>query len=58
MLKYETHRSQADRWTVIGALDIVTEAALFVIPIYVVAALKMSVWLKVVVVCAFGIRLP
>lgn len=42
----------------ISALDMITEGALFFISIYIVTGLGMSFYLKAIVVCAFGIRLP
>ncbi|KAI4112533.1 MAG: hypothetical protein LQ345_006332 [Seirophora villosa] len=46
------------RWDIIGAIDIVTEVALFAMAILLVKDLKMSISRKVFVVLAFGLRLP
>jgi hypothetical protein len=46
------------RWQFIGALDIVTEAALFLLSLYLVWGIQMSIKSKAIVVCAFGCRLP
>lgn len=46
------------RWQVVGALDIITEAALFLISVYLVWGIQMSMKSKAIVVCAFGCRLP
>ncbi|OCK77180.1 hypothetical protein K432DRAFT_127387 [Lepidopterella palustris CBS 459.81] len=46
------------RWQAIGALDIVTEFAIFFISIYLVAGLNMGIRSKAIVVGAFSARLP
>ena len=46
------------RWQIIGAFDVVTEAALFGMAIFLVQGLRMPLRLKVFVVGAFAIRLP
>ncbi|KAL9013964.1 MAG: hypothetical protein Q9173_001362 [Seirophora scorigena] len=46
------------RWDIIGAIDIVTEVALFAMAILLVKDLKMSISRKGFVVLAFGLRLP
>jgi hypothetical protein len=53
-----TCNSQYSRWIYIGAVDIVTELAIFAMSIYLVAALKMSLKMKATVVTAFALRLP
>jgi hypothetical protein len=50
--------SQFARWQFIGALDIVTEVALFAISLYLVWGIQMSRGSKSIVVAAFGCRLP
>lgn len=46
------------RWQFIGALDIMTEVALFCMSVYLVYGLQMSMKSKAIVVGAFGVRLP
>lgn len=46
------------RWQIIGALDGVTELALFAMAIYLVLGLRMNLQLKAFVVSAFAFRLP
>jgi len=46
------------RWQFIAALDIVTEAALFAISLYLIWGIQMSMKSKAIVVTAFGCRLP
>jgi hypothetical protein len=46
------------RWQFIAALDIVTEAALFAISLYLIWGIQMSLKSKTIVVTAFGCRLP
>jgi len=46
------------RWKFIGALDILTELALFSISVYLVWGLQMALKSKSIVVAAFGCRLP
>lgn len=46
------------RWQFIAALDIVTEAALFSISLYLIWGIQMSMKSKTIVVTAFGCRLP
>ncbi|KAF2112670.1 hypothetical protein BDV96DRAFT_580187 [Lophiotrema nucula] len=46
------------KWKAIGALDIITEFAIFLISVYLVAKLNMKTKSKVVVVAAFSARLP
>lgn len=46
------------RWQIVGALDGVTELALFVMAIYLVLGLRMNLQLKAFVVAAFAFRLP
>lgn len=46
------------RWKLIGAFDIATELALFVMAIYLVVDLRMPFQLKAFVVSAFAFRLP
>ncbi|RDW80955.1 hypothetical protein BP5796_05653 [Coleophoma crateriformis] len=47
-----------ERWKSIGAIDVITEAALLVIPIFLLMQLQMSLRLKSVVFIAFGVRIP
>jgi hypothetical protein len=47
---------QFARWEVIGTLDIVTELALFLMAIYLVHGLQMSLKAKAIVVAAFAAR--
>jgi hypothetical protein len=46
------------KWQAIGALDIITEAAIFLISIYIVARLNMKTTSRIMVVAAFSARLP
>ena len=46
------------RWKLIGAFDIATEIALFLMAIYLVVDLRMPFHLKAFVVTAFAFRLP
>jgi hypothetical protein len=46
------------RWQFIAALDILTEASLFSISLYLIWRIQMSIKSKTVVVIAFGCRLP
>jgi hypothetical protein len=46
------------RWQFIGALDMITELSLFLISVYLVWGIQMSMKSKAIVVCAFGCRLP
>jgi hypothetical protein len=46
------------RWVYVCALDILTEASIFAMSIYLVANLQMSLRMKATVVFAFAIRLP
>jgi hypothetical protein len=46
------------RWKVICAFDIITEAALFLISIYIVFDLQMSFKRKAIIVTVFGLRIP
>ena len=46
------------RWKYVCALDIITEASIFAMSIYLVAGLQMSWKMKATVVLAFAIRLP
>jgi hypothetical protein len=48
---------QFPRWEVIGTLDIVLEFALFLMAVYLVKGLQMSLRAKAIVVAAFGSRL-
>ncbi|RDW69830.1 hypothetical protein BP6252_08850 [Coleophoma cylindrospora] len=48
----------AERWKAIGAIDVITEAALLVIPIFLLMRLQMSFRLKSIVFIAFGVRIP
>jgi len=50
--------SQFARWQFIGALDVITEVALFAISVYLVWSIQMSRNAKSLVVGAFGCRLP
>jgi len=50
--------TQFARWAFIAALDMATEAALFIISVYLVWGLQMSMKSKAIVVCAFSCRLP
>lgn len=47
-----------ERWQFIAALDILTEAALFSISLYLIWGIQMSLKSKTIVVTAFGCRLP
>jgi hypothetical protein len=49
---------QYKKWQAIGALDIITEAAIFLISIYIVARLNMKTTSRIMVVAAFSARLP
>lgn len=51
-------RLQWPRWQAIGAIDIITEGAIFLIAIYLVAPLHMRMRSKVTVLTAFSARLP
>ncbi|PSN74811.1 hypothetical protein BS50DRAFT_567591 [Corynespora cassiicola Philippines] len=46
------------KWQAIGAIDIVTEAAIFFISIYLVAGLNMRRKSKILVIAAFSARVP
>jgi hypothetical protein len=46
------------RWQFIGSLDIITEAALFALSLYLVWGVQMNLNSKSLVVAAFGCRLP
>jgi hypothetical protein len=46
------------RWQFIAALDILTEAALFSISLYLIWGIQMSLKSKTIVVTSFGCRLP
>jgi len=46
------------RWQVVSAFNIITEATLFALSIYLVAGLHMSMAKKSMVIIAFGLRLP
>ncbi|KAF2477509.1 uncharacterized protein BDR25DRAFT_1643 [Lindgomyces ingoldianus] len=46
------------RWQAIGAIDIITEACIFLISVYLVAGLNMATKSKVMVIAAFSARLP
>jgi len=46
------------RWQFIAGLDIVTEAALFSISLYLIWGIQMSLKSKTIVVTSFGCRLP
>ncbi|MCJ1269405.1 hypothetical protein MMC22_009297 [Lobaria immixta] len=46
------------RWQIIGAFDVLTEAALFAMAIYLVLDLRITLQLKVFVVLAFTFRIP
>jgi hypothetical protein len=49
---------QFARWLFVGAFDVITEAALFGISVYLVWAIRMNAKSKLIVVAAFGCRLP
>ena len=46
------------RWQIITALDVITEACLFLLPVYLVIGRQMPLKQKLIVVTAFGLRLP
>jgi hypothetical protein len=56
--EFDTVSSQFARWQFIGALDIITELALFSISLYLVWGIQMSRNSKSLVVGAFGCRIP
>lgn len=49
---------QHKKWEAICAIDIITEAAIFMISVYLVAMLNMKLKAKIMVVAAFSARLP
>jgi hypothetical protein len=53
-----TDTVQLARWDTVAILDILLEVALFLIPIYLVYGLQMSMKLKATVIAAFACRLP
>ena len=46
------------RWQLVGAFDIISEAALVAMAVYLVWNLQMSMKMKAIVVTAFAFRLP
>lgn len=48
----------AQRWSAIGAIDVITEVVLLAIPIFLLLRLQMSLRLKSIAFIAFGIRIP
>lgn len=57
-LLHGANNRQFLRWQIIGAFDVITEAALFGMAIYLVLGLRLPIRLKIFVVAAFIFRIP